>query len=135
MGFCREASLFKPLLGYKIAALQLGKKKEGKINVSKGDVEIRRNSVFFKWLLSFGLAWFSPVTHAPFHRVETASMQTVCAYGHGQRRTLGHMNTLDGREHRETDCTATTTTRTTIRRQSARMKDCDHCVFKSIPPK
>lgn len=73
------------------------------------------------------------MTHAPFHRVETASMQTVCAYGHGHRHTSGHMKTLDGQEDRETDCTATT--RTTKRRQNARMKDWDPCIFKSIRPK
>lgn len=72
-----------------------------------------------------------PLWHTP-HYIElgTASMQTVCAYGHGHRHTSGHMKTLDGQEHRETDCTATT--RTTKRRQNARMKDCDPCIFKSI---
>lgn len=80
----------------------------------------------FDWL-GFPL-WHTP----PFHRVGTASMQTVCAYGHGHRHTSGHMKTLDGQEHRETDCTATT--RTTKRRQNARMKDWDPCIFKSIRP-
>lgn len=74
---------------------------------------------FFKWLLSFWLAWFSPVTHAPFHRVETASMQTVSAYSQTRAtktHTCGHMNTLDRQ-----NCTATT--HTTKTGQTAWMKD------------
>lgn len=134
--FCRDVSSLN-LSGEsnswncKNLKLKLQIETEGKINVRKGELQIRTNSAF-QIAVNFLVGLFFPCDTRP---IPLSGNSKHANSEHTDTGTDKHQDThLDRQLHQqteqvETDCTTELKTKG---RQNTRMKDCGHCTLKCI---